>query len=859
MKHLLYTIAALAALVLAASCTREQEGAISGTNATVTFTVTAPGVATKGLSDGSQIGSLAVAVYDGASTPSYMEALSQAAVITGSAPTWNVSIPVVKNLAYSFVFFAKSSSDNGFYTFSPSTKELVVDYTKLAANSDAADAFYGRIDQTTITGDMALGVNLERPLAQINVGAGDLANAALSLDLSNMTTGLTLTGINNKMNLLDGTLSGAASVTYAPAARVSENTAFTTGFDRIAMAYVLANAKQNTDVTVTIAGGGQNFTVSVPNAPIQKNYRTNILGNFFTGNVNVTVNMTPGFANADNYGNDFVPEYANITALNTAFGQGKGIGYQVAVLAPDNTGANTITLPATNGDVRIFFRGDFSNADVTLAYASNATASQKPLNVYITAPNLNSLAGDLQATHVEIESGSLINTGELHTSNSTLVIQKLAKIINLIIHHGSLKVEGEVTTAEVKETAVGATTTITSTAKVETLTVKAGSVEVEAPAEPTEPNTAATPTVQNLVIDNSSNTVEEVVVSSDAVNQMDITPGDDPIDLAMSEISTLDDFTAAISSGASKITLGGNITSDNGFIITSDLELDLNGYTFTVNSGSNCNSRAFRVDAGTLTVYGGSIVAVGAGTTSSNGSGCYGAFRVEANGKLVAHDLTLSNARPWGLNVKVLGGEATLTNVTINSSYGGGIEVTEADLGTHSQAGTATLNNCTFTQTGYFDHCSVAVSVSGGAEVTVNGGSYISENHSLYVFTSGGVITVNDGTFTSTGSKAAIVAAIDTNTYPQYTGGLQLKGGEYTGSFSIDSPAYMVITGGSYSEWPGDYIPNGYKVYSQSSSAPFAPFYVFQEGNQPDGYNEMQSMTGTAEGGQGFQPGPPIP
>lgn len=838
MKHLLYTIAALAALVLAASCTREQEGALNGEKAMVTLTVSAPGVATKGLSEGSLIDNLAVAVYDGDDTPSYMAALSQAAVVTGSAPTWNVSIPVVKNLAYTFVFFAKCSTDNGFYTFAPASKTLTVDYSKLATNSDKADAFFGKTPKTTITGDMALNVSLERPLAQVNVGAGDLANAALSLgDLSGITTGIALTGINNVMNVLDGTLSGAANVTYTAATRVSENTAFTTGFDRIAMAYVLAGAKQNTDVTVTIAAGSQNFTVSVPNAPIQKNYRTNILGNFFTGNVNVTVNMTPGFANVDDYGNDYVPEYANITALNTAFGQGKGIGYQVAVLAPNTTGGNAITLPATNGDVRIFFRGDFSNADVTLAYADD-DAAHKPLNVFVKAPNLNSLAGDLQATHVEIEAGSTIQTGDLHTSNSTLVIQKLAKIINLIIRHGSLRVEGEVTTAEVKETAVGASTVVTSTASVGTLTVKAGSVEVEAPAEPENSSDPVTPTVQSLIIDNSEGKVEEVVVDTNAAPSVEQqgTGAEVPVTKTITSIATLDDFNAARAAGISKITLGGNITSDNGIIISSDFELDLNGYTFTVNSGSNCNSRAFRVDAGTLTVYGGNIVAVGAGTTSSNGTGCYGAFRVEANGKLVAHDLTLSNARPWGLNVKVLGGEATLTNVTINSSYGGGIEVTEADLGTHSQAGTATLNNCTFTQTGYFDHCSSTLSVSGGSELIINGGSYTSENYALYVFSSGGVITVNNGSFSGNKDGIAIVAAIDTNSYPQYTGGLQLKGGDYTGGYDITSPAYLVITGGSYSEWPGDYIPSGYKVYSQSSSAPFAPFYVFQEGNQPDGY-----------------------
>ena len=257
-----------------------------------------------------------------------------------------------------------------------------------------------------------------------------------------------------------------------------------------------------------------------------------------------------------------------------------------------------------------------------------------------------------------------------------------------------------------------------------------------------------------------------------------------------------------------------DITTDDGYQINKNLSIDTDGHTITVKNGSNINNRAFRIDSGKLTVFGGgTIVAVGSGTTSSNGAGCYGAFRVEANGKLEVSDMTLTNARPWGLNVKVLGGEATLTNVTINSSYGGGIEVTEANLGTDSKKGSATLTDCTFTQTGYFDHCSTTLSVSGGSELIVNSGSYTSDNYALYVFSSGGVITVNDGTFSGAygDDNVAIVAAIDTGTYPQYTGGLAISGGTFTGGYSITSPAYMSITGGTYSVNPSAYVADGYK------------------------------------------------
>lgn len=262
------------------------------------------------------------------------------------------------------------------------------------------------------------------------------------------------------------------------------------------------------------------------------------------------------------------------------------------------------------------------------------------------------------------------------------------------------------------------------------------------------------------------------------------------------------------------ITLLADVTQDDGILFNHEgvsAKLDLNEKTLTVNKGSNVNSRAIRIDNGTLEVYNGTIVAVGAGTTSSNGTGCYGAFRVEANGVLNAHDLSLSNARPWGLCVKICGGEATLTRVTITSSYGGGIEVTEANLGTHSKTGSATLTDCTFTQTGYFDHCSSCLAVSGGSALTINSGTYTSETgYALYVYSSGGVITVNGGTFSGNKDGVAIIAAIDTATYPQYVGGLSIAGGDFTGGYSITSPAYMMVTGGKYSVDPAAYVAANY-------------------------------------------------
>ena len=271
--------------------------------------------------------------------------------------------------------------------------------------------------------------------------------------------------------------------------------------------------------------------------------------------------------------------------------------------------------------------------------------------------------------------------------------------------------------------------------------------------------------------------------------------------------TTLTAAIAAAEAGDTIIILD-NITTDAGYLINKNLSIDTHGYTITVNEGSSTdNNRAFKVAEGKkLSVYGGGTI----DAKGASGTGCYGAFRAEVGAELNLEGITLKNYRNNGLNVKVLGGTATLKNVTIISSLGGGIEVTEADLGTLSQTGKATLTDCTFTQTGFADWCSTTLSVSGGSELIVNSGSYTSDNYALYVFSSGGVIKVNGGTFSGNKDGVAIVASVDLNTYPQYTGGLALAGGTFAGGYNIISPAYMVITGGTFDHDPTAYVAEGY-------------------------------------------------
>lgn len=311
------------------------------------------------------------------------------------------------------------------------------------------------------------------------------------------------------------------------------------------------------------------------------------------------------------------------------------------------------------------------------------------------------------------------------------------------------------------------------------------------------------------------------------------------------------------------ITLVDDVTDETmgskGIVVngSNEITLDLAGHDITCTDGTAASNRMITIkgttilnvinssnDVSTMDVLGNNNPVANKSTATTLP---YGVFRAEVGTTLnitgTDGNLVLVNGRAWGLNVKVLGATAALDDVIINSQYGGGIEVTEADLGEQSTTGTATLTNCTFTQTGWFDWCSVCVSVSGGSELIVNSGSYTSDNYAAYVFSSGGYITVNDGTFTSTGTgsaSAAFMAEIDTASYPQYTGGLVFKGGKFSGNFKITDPATAVISGGYFTADPTAYVADGYDAVA--STEPGYNFMVQEhvhtynyapDGNQP--------------------------
>ena len=179
---------------------------------------------------------------------------------------------------------------------------------------------------------------------------------------------------------------------------------------------------------------------------------------------------------------------------------------------------------------------------------------------------------------------------------------------------------------------------------------------------------------------------------------------------------------------------------------------------------------------GTVTVTGGTFESPYRSISSTKGS-------------VTVENITLNNSVGFWNSVQISGGTAIFNNVTIHSVKGGGIE---------ANGGIVTLNNCTMTQSEFYDWNSSCVAASGGGKAIINGGSYTSENYGLYIFNSGGTIEVNNGVISATGDKPVLKA--DNSVNPENVSTILVAGGEFSGGYEIGNSSVLTVTGGTFTE-----------------------------------------------------------
>lgn len=304
-KNLFKTFAIAAMAVLAGACAKEQVGSADGETVEMTFNVDVPEttITTKGLSDAAQVDELVFQVfltgtkdenkhYENKPVPE----LTQVVPVVDKKAT--VKVNLVKGQKYSYAFWAQSKG-TGYYDTSD-LRAVKMNTDKVKANDPNMDAFYGFMEGNTASKSYSERIPLYRALAQVNFGAKALDRSdALQATASSVTLSK-VPDIFHPFWKTSETSKGKGEITYASNAVVSgEKLAIgdktnKTEYDYLATVYVLADKADpmliDASATITLSNG-RTTKIAVPNAPIQVNYRTNILGDLLNveGVWNITV------------------------------------------------------------------------------------------------------------------------------------------------------------------------------------------------------------------------------------------------------------------------------------------------------------------------------------------------------------------------------------------------------------------------------------------------------------------------------------------------------------------------------------------------------------------------------------------
>lgn len=271
MKKILYCLIALS--LGAASCSQDSDLTFEGETATVAFTVNAPDALTRA-GEGGSVDMLKYAVYD---------ITDGGRTLFDSDTENNVEFPMSLNLQlitgheYGVLFWAGNSEAP--YSIDFDNGELTVEYANAYANSEALDGFYA-YETLSLSGNMQMGVTMNRPFAMVNVGVSEApaAGSESAITIQNAATGI---------NLITGELlAPTASATFQPAA-VPQDAYPVQGYSTLAYAYVLAPS-QGADYTVSYqyTAGSASGSNTVVGVALQANYRTNIYGSLPSGNNN---------------------------------------------------------------------------------------------------------------------------------------------------------------------------------------------------------------------------------------------------------------------------------------------------------------------------------------------------------------------------------------------------------------------------------------------------------------------------------------------------------------------------------------------------------------------------------------------
>ena len=299
MKKIFLVVAALG--MLATSCTKD-ETTVAGGESLVSFTIDSPELATR-YGEGAEADQLYYAFYEadenGAITNdsplSEISALTEAKAVELNSGKATINVHLVDGRHYAAIFWAQAPEAP--YTIDWEAQEMSYkDGVALTANNEDYDAFYAYYPVST---EKTHTVTLTRPFAQLNIATAqvDFDNAA-NAGLDAAQTKVTVNAYKT-LDLVNGDVKNPTSFEFGWAEKADG--VAKTNYPMLAMNYVLVYDRALVNVTMEVRKDASDtpITRTYSTVPVQRNYRTYIVGNLLTTPNDFEVDTKPGFEDDD--------------------------------------------------------------------------------------------------------------------------------------------------------------------------------------------------------------------------------------------------------------------------------------------------------------------------------------------------------------------------------------------------------------------------------------------------------------------------------------------------------------------------------------------------------------------------------
>lgn len=331
-KKLFLGMFAAAGMLLATSCSNDELDVVqSGNEAQVTFSLGLEGgIATRAISDGKSADVLMYAVFD--KNGDRINTIQKVSKTGVTFPTTE-NITLAKGQTYKVAFWAQDN-DCKAYTVSDDMN-VTVNYANdenKVNNDETRDAFFKTVE-FTVTGSTSIDVELKRPFAQINVGVTkEDWDAAVASGITIAQSSVVIKNAATSLNLLDGTVSGETEVSYSLANIPSDPAILKVDTDGdgekeeynwLSMSYILPADATTGYAKTTLENiafvfspedgkySNIEFNQGLNSVPVQRNWRTNILGKLLTGDITFNIVIDEEFEDDHNV---LVP-YATINGV----------------------------------------------------------------------------------------------------------------------------------------------------------------------------------------------------------------------------------------------------------------------------------------------------------------------------------------------------------------------------------------------------------------------------------------------------------------------------------------------------------------------------------------------------------------